>query len=378
LILRRPSAITNPGLYAEDGVIFWLESLQDGVGASIQPYNGYLHLIPRLIAALASVLPLSWTPTVFAIGSAVVSVACCALVLSQRFARLIPSYSWRLGLFALLLLTPRLTEVHLSLNSVLWWCGVALLLTSLGDDPTTARGRVAELVAVPILVLSGLAGVVLAPLAALRWSRTRSGHSVALLGVWLAVGAVQMVIYATQGRDNGSVPVGVPLARAALEKNFGTLALGQDAVDVRWAQGVPLLVLVMLSAVAAAWVAIVVTGTDWTYSTAFLWTVGASTVAGFMALGPAAAALPDRYTVLPIAAVLTGLVCSKPSLKPLVIMRAGLIVLFLALRVTDFTVPARPSTNWDHSVDCLEVIQRECVVELNPDGWTVTIDPGLR
>lgn len=377
LVLRRPSALTDPGLYAEDGVIFLLESLRDGVGAILQPYNGYVHLLPRLVAAVATILPLGWTPVVYSLATALASVGAAALVLSRRFDRLAP-YTARVVVFGLLVLLPRLTEVHLALNSVLWWCGVALLMTALADDPSSRAGKVGEVAMVVVAVMSGLAGPVLAPIAAARWLRTRTTHSLIVGGVWWATAGAQLVVYATQDRENGPVPVGMPLARAAVEKTVGALVLGRRAVDERWAGGTPTLVLVALLVLGAVWAAVVVTGAspfDWA---PIAWTAAASTLAGFMALGPAAAQLPDRYTVLPIAALVIGLLVARPTRRLLVVGQVGLVVLVLVLRVTDVVVPSRPSTDWERSERCLAHVRRTCVVPLNPEGWTLTLPPGLR
>jgi|GEM_PF-693254 len=376
--LRRPSALTDPGLYAEDGVIFWLQSLSAGLGSVLQPYNGYLHLLPRLIAAVASWLPLTATPLFFACASAIVAVSACGLILSKRFSPLIPSYFARILVFGLLLLMPRLTEVHLSLNSVLWWCGVALFLSCLADDPSTNSGRGVELTATALLVLSGLAGVVLAPLALLRWWRLRTRHSLRLLIIWWTLSVVQLGVYLTQNRQNGQVPLGTPLARSGVEKVFGSLALGRNAVDGRWATGVPLAILAVLAVFVAAWVIIVILGTRWTYSVPIIWAATVPLFAGFLALGPQAAALPDRYTVLPITAVIIGLVCAVPNPVVLKYLRVAALVLVVTVRVTDFAVPSRPSTHWIESMKCMKQERNQCVVQLNQEGWSVTIPAGVR
>jgi hypothetical protein len=377
-LLRRPTALSNPGLYAEDGLVFLLQSLSDGASAVVEPYNGYIHLLPRLVAGLATLLPLSWTPLVFTLCSALIAVGACSLLLSQRFEALIPSYAQRVLLFGLLLLIPRLTEVHVDLNSTLWWCGVALLLTAVAGDPKTRAGRIAELLAVPVLVLSGLAGLVLAPTMAFRVVRTRSLHSKILLGIWYVTALVQLCVYLTQDRKNGSVPIGTPLIRAGFEKVFGSLVLGAGSVDGRWASGVPRVLLVMLSLFAVVWAALVVLGLRWEFSAALLYTTAASVTAGFLALGPAAAALPDRYTVLPIAAVLIGLVAAQPKLKALSILRLSLLILIVVMRFTDFAIPARPDTDWSRSADCLALPANTCVIPLNPEGWTLTLPAGMR
>ena len=273
---------------------------------------------------------------------------------------------------------PRLTEVHLTLNSTLWWCGVALLLTAVAGDPATRLGRIAELLTVPVLVLSGLAGLVLAPTMAFRVFRTRSLHSKILLGIWYGTALVQLCVYLTQDRENGSVPIGMPLIRAGFEKVFGSLVLGAGSVDGRWASGVPAVLLVIVVLCAVAWAALVVLGLRWEFSMALLYAAAASLAAGFLALGPAAAALPDRYTVLPIAAVLIGLVAARPEPKALSILRVALLILIVVMRCTDFVVPARPDTHWSRSATCLALPANTCVILLNPQGWTLTLSAGSR
>jgi hypothetical protein len=54
LALRKPWALHTPQLWAEDGSIFLTQDEQMGVRAWWEPYNGYLHLLPRLIAWIAS------------------------------------------------------------------------------------------------------------------------------------------------------------------------------------------------------------------------------------------------------------------------------------------------------------------------------------
>ncbi len=377
-LLRRPTALSTPGLYAEDGVVFLLQSLISGAGAILEPYNGYIHLLPRLVAGLATLLPLSWTPLVFTLCSGLIAVGACSLLLSNRFEALIPSYAQRVLLFGLLLLIPRLTEVHLALNSTLWWCGVALLLTAVAGDPITRLGRIAELLAVPMLVLSGLAGLVLAPAMAFRVLRTRSLHSKILLGIWYVTALVQLCVYLTQDRNNGSVPIGALLIRAGFEKVFGSLVLGAGSVDGRWASGVPAAILVMLMLCAVVWAALVVFGLRWEFSAPILYAAAASLAAGFLALGPAAAALPDRYSVLPIAAVLIGLVAARPKVRALSILRVALLILILVMRFTDFAVPARPDTQWSRSALCLSIPANTCVIRLNPNGLTLIVPAGTR
>ena len=57
LALRRPHELIAAQFWAEDGAIFFSQRLALGPWHSIfVPYNGYQHLIPRLIAAAAAPL----------------------------------------------------------------------------------------------------------------------------------------------------------------------------------------------------------------------------------------------------------------------------------------------------------------------------------
>jgi hypothetical protein len=378
LIARRPTAVTRPGLYAEDGDVFLLDSLLRGAASIFHPYNGYIHLVPRLGALAATALPLGWTPIVYVLMSGVVAVAACSTVISDRFAPLIPSRTMRLWLFVMLLLIPRLTETHLALNSTLWYCGLGLVIIALSTDPTSRAARVAELIAVPILGLTGLAGLVLAPVAAVRIIRSRSRQAWCVAGLWWATAAIQGAVYLTQHRQNGKVPIGEPLARGAVAKTVGALVMGRPAVDQWWGGRLPTGLLIVAGLVGLVWLAIWVGGAPWLIWAALAYTVGATTVAGFLALGPGAPLLPDRYTVLPIAALLIGLFVARPRFRPLMLARNVLLVVIVVARVFDFVVPSRPETHWDQSEKCLDVVSQQCDIPLNPPGWTLTLSPGLR
>ena len=66
LALRKPWALHTPQLWAEDGSIFLVQNEQMGLRAWWEPYNGYLHLLPRLIAWTASrVADVAWWPALY-------------------------------------------------------------------------------------------------------------------------------------------------------------------------------------------------------------------------------------------------------------------------------------------------------------------------
>jgi len=52
MAVRRGGLFTDPKLWAEDGVIFWTDSRRFPLWTTIfHPYDGYLHVVPRILSA---------------------------------------------------------------------------------------------------------------------------------------------------------------------------------------------------------------------------------------------------------------------------------------------------------------------------------------
>src|SRR5215472_2407952 len=80
LVFRRPDALTNPQFWAEDGVQFFFSQITRGTWASLfRPYAGYLHLIPRLVAAGASPLPARVAPLLYNFSALLIATWSCTL-----------------------------------------------------------------------------------------------------------------------------------------------------------------------------------------------------------------------------------------------------------------------------------------------------------
>jgi len=76
LVLRKPWALSTPQRWAEDGPIHLADIDHWGAHAFFAPYRGYLHLLPRLIAWLASHLAdVAWWPAIYNATAFVVAVA---------------------------------------------------------------------------------------------------------------------------------------------------------------------------------------------------------------------------------------------------------------------------------------------------------------
>lgn len=103
--------VVHPTLWAQDGAIFLKQARETGLPALWHPYMGYVHLLPRGLAAAFSPLPLTWQPGLYAASAALIGYGVALLALSPRLAWLLPATWQRAALFVLLLVAPARSEV---------------------------------------------------------------------------------------------------------------------------------------------------------------------------------------------------------------------------------------------------------------------------
>lgn len=230
LMLKSPDAYGNPQFWAEDGAVFFQQQPAGAAPVWLQPYAGYLHVLPRLVAWLATFVPLALVPTVYAYASLAINAACVASLVQ----RLLPA---KLALAALagVLLVPTNGEVFGTLTNSQWFLQLFLLAWCfLPGGPKHAVPRMALALAVLMAALTGPFSLLLAALhaatlaAALPWRGLRP---------WL------VAIAADGGRERlaalwlGAAGQAVFLARAP-EAAGDALALGLRFEALwRWTQG---------------------------------------------------------------------------------------------------------------------------------------------
>jgi hypothetical protein len=187
LALRKPWALHTPQLYAEDGSIFVMQAEWHGLESLAVPYMGYLHLLPRLVAWIASIaLDPSWWPAFFNGVGFAASLAVVARLLSPRLA--LPGAPWLALAF---FLGPQTGEVLINVTNAQWFTAFFLVQQVLIARPTTATERAVDLT---LLGLAGLTGPFVAafwPLFAWRWWRDRHADNLAALLLATACAAVQ-------------------------------------------------------------------------------------------------------------------------------------------------------------------------------------------
>jgi hypothetical protein len=206
LALRKPWALHTPQLWAEDGSIFLTQDEQMGIRAWWEPYNGYLHLLPRLVAWLAShTADPAWWPAIYNGAAFLVSVTLFARLASRRVD--LPAKPWLMLTFVLVVGTG---EVLINVTNLQWLTAFFLVLQLFTTPAATIAQRIGD---VAILVLVGLNGpfaLVFLPLFAWRAWRERTSDTVLTL---VAVGfcaAVQGWLVMRSGSglhlENGDPP----------------------------------------------------------------------------------------------------------------------------------------------------------------------------
>jgi hypothetical protein len=227
LVLRRPDAFFNAQFWAEDGLVFFADDVLAGGWASLlHPYAGYLHVVPRLVAALADPLPPAYVPLFYDACAIAIAAACCALFASVSYRFLIASDPIRVALCVLFAVAPFADELVGTISNVQWYLSLgALLLVVAPGRPRFTLRTVATAVIVLLCCLSAPQTVLFVPLAA-----------------WLAV----------KRRGIGAVPcfaliAGVAAQVAMFLSQRASVAGGFDAVQVATATAVAFSTRVVMS-----------------------------------------------------------------------------------------------------------------------------------
>ncbi len=168
---RRPDALALPQFWAEDAAVFFRQARELGWRALLEPYAGYFHLVPRLVAAGANLLDPAHAPLVYALAAGLGTLHVCALALLRPLA----SWQGRGWLAALaVVLVPDAREVLWVLTNVQWILAAGLLLLALGPPSRSLAGNLHDVGVTLVFGLTGPFVLVLLPLFVLRawWERS--------------------------------------------------------------------------------------------------------------------------------------------------------------------------------------------------------------
>jgi hypothetical protein len=177
---------------AEDGGVFfadawnhpWPESL-------ILPYAGHFDLLPRLIAALWSGLPITWQPYAFAATGLALNAVILSAFYLPAFRRVIAPDAARLAIVLFLAIAPNAENLGLLLG-LHWYLAFALTLLLLAPVPAGAGARAGVWLLMFVCVWSSPSTLMLAPFALVAWWRNRDSaervQAALLCGLLLVAG----------------------------------------------------------------------------------------------------------------------------------------------------------------------------------------------
>ena len=257
LLLARqqgPGALDT--VWAEDGTVFLAQARELGVVPSlVEPYAGYLHAVPRVLAAGVSALPLDAADTAFAALSALVAAALALFVFRASGAHARSRWA-RVACAAPVLASPLAgTEILANAANLHWFLLYAAFWAVVWKAPSRWEAALACAVVVAAVASDPFA-LVLAPLVALRLVPWR-GRPDATVVAFAAAGAVQLVgvLGATGQRQLGEEAEPALLPFRYVVDVFGRGLAGDRLVGESGlsARGAVVGALVLAAVAAVAW-----------------------------------------------------------------------------------------------------------------------------
>ena len=378
LFFRRPDMLIHPQFWAEDGAIFFRQNYEHGLGALFIPYAKYIHLIPRLVAYLASFFPVAAAPALYAYATLAMTLGVGAKLLSPRLA-----LPYKPLLVVAVALVPTGGEVILNLTNIHWYTALLLIALVLQKPPTTRWQLASDFF---LLLLAGLTGpfiIAFAPLFLLRWLKRWDNYS-----SYLACGALLLTGiqgYAILGAGGPSAISWDWAAWIAVlgRRYAGTLFLGNGVAPYI---AYPFLFLITVGVPAAIlfFVARSKQAEKLLFPTVIV-LFAAALVAGatFYKFKAAPEALihlynGDRYFYLSRLMVMWGLIfCLSIEGLAKRLAAASLLLAVLAAATTQFQVAPMRDYAWGSYAPQVEQAFRSgepLQIPINPPGWNVKLN----
>lgn len=396
LALKSPDALSNAQLWGEDGTIFLSQQYGHILPQLTVPYAGYLHLIPRLTAWLATALPLRDTPLIYnAIATGIDAI--CILYFARRL-RLFASTTVILAIFVLV---PTNGEIFGTLTNVQWFAQFALF--ALAFAPITTQNTDNEPSVWPCIIASALSltgpfSIFIALIVAVIFSvkfigiKFRPVRSQAING-WIArsnkkilativtCGIIQLLILVLSGNRSSKGQFDLTLAKEIFFVGFQTHIFGQAI----FANAIFLLVLLVTAYLAFKYAK----ERDETLPI-FIGAMLAFSFSQILAIahiGPNAHLIytsfdSDRYfTFAKISfwILIAWILRNHRSSDDHTLEWASLVPLaFVAIsHANQLRRPELPKLNWKHEVSIFENSPADSprTIPINPAPWKITIQP---
>ena len=226
IALRNPDWWVHPQFVAEDGKVFFAQQLVLGPAAIFIPLNGYLHLLPRVIALLASSFPVIYQPPIFQIAGVLIAALCATFFTLPECRFVLASDHLRLAVSALVILNCNGEDLFANLAAVqVFLVPVGLILLLENRSGFFRAGLIA------LIALTAPALMLFLPLAVWRYVRHRNLTA----GVYMLCAAIQIGLILTHPQQAAHPPHPFWLPFAAVLESWVYRVLGTVFVGVDWA-----------------------------------------------------------------------------------------------------------------------------------------------
>ncbi|WP_213456054.1 hypothetical protein [Rhizomonospora bruguierae] len=260
-LARQPGAGALDTVWAEDGQVFLGQAVDNGpLPALGTSYAGYYHVVPRLVAGLASLAPAGAAAAVLAVTAALLVAATAVLVHTASGAHLRSPLARTLAAAVVVVVPLAQDELPNSIANLHWY-GLYALFWMLVWTPRGRAGRVLAGAVVLAVAASDILTLVFVPLALARvlrrtpqGRRDRYGSTLAgLLGAGLAL---QVAGLASGSSSRQLTPDPVLAASGFVLRAVPGALIGErwlgTGVDARWLALAGLAWLLVAGAVLAA------------------------------------------------------------------------------------------------------------------------------
>ncbi len=385
-LARKPTSLTAPTVWAEDGRLFWADALQPGMDLW-RPYAAEWWMSQRLLMGGLQSAPIPAMPLAIYVTAGAAAVLAVSVVLQGRARDIFGRFRFQALAFFLVLLIPAAFEVQGNLTNLQVWLGASLLVVLVLPAPRSTATKAVEIGYVVVAGLTGFLGVIMAPVA-LWWAVVARDRYVTLRSaVVLAAAAVNVAVWSTQLRPPaGGLADRLATVPAMIAKRLGGgSVLGEYPLKALWPQGavsvwlIPSALFVLLLGYLAwrdrrgpspvwllgglVWMLLAVVsptgsgGTEWVFESSAHWRYfGLGIAAGFLVL---VRALSREHVRIP---ALIGLIACVP-----------------ALAVGYYLQPVGPEVTGESArafEQCLQdAAPGPCELPIAPEGWVVVVPP---
>lgn len=210
--------------WAEDAGLFFREHLALGAAASVvEPYAGYLHVVPRLVVDVGFALPIAWYALTVTTLCCVLTGAACAGVFVLA-ADAVPSAALRVVVAAVPVLLPTAPWEVLGNAANLHTTALLLAPWVFAHRVRTRTGAVALALVAVLVLTTEVQALLFLPLLLLAWSPVRDRSE--------APGPSARSPHAAPPASGSSPPARIHRARALRALPVTVAALGAGAAQV--------------------------------------------------------------------------------------------------------------------------------------------------